>query len=64
MPDRILSGAPDYAEDGIPKARSALFPWIIEVKREEEIEKMRVAGRVAREVLDLAGRAVEAGVTT
>jgi len=56
--------APDYANDGIPKAKGAMFPWIIEVKKEEEIEKMKVAGRVAREVLDLAGRAVKAGVTT
>ena len=55
---------PDYALDGIPKAKGAMFPWIIEVKKEEEIEKMRVAGRVAREVLDLAGKAVKAGVTT
>ncbi len=55
---------PDYAVDGKPKARPALFPWIIEVKKPEEIEKMRIAGRVAREVLDLAGRSVEAGITT
>ena len=62
VPDTIK--LPDYANDGIPKAKGAMFPWIIEVKKEEEIEKMRVAGRVAREVLDLAGRAVKAGVTT
>ena len=62
VPDTIM--APDYANDGIPKAKGAMFPWIIEVKKEEEIEKMKVAGRVAREVLDLAGRAVKAGVTT
>lgn len=62
VPDTIM--APDYAEDGIPKAKAAMFPWIIDVKKAEEIEKMRVAGRVAREVLDLAGRAVRAGITT
>lgn len=62
VPDTIM--VPDYALDGIPKAKGAMFPWIIEVKKEEEIEKMRVAGRVAREVLDLAGKAVKAGVTT
>jgi methionyl aminopeptidase len=55
---------PDYAVDGKPKARPTLFPWIIEVKKPEEIEKMRRAGRSAREVLDLAGRLVEAGITT
>jgi methionyl aminopeptidase len=40
------------------------LPWIIEVKTPEEIEKMRAAGRVAREVLDCAGRAVRPGITT
>lgn len=55
---------PDYAMDGKPKARPALFPWIIEVKKSDEIEKMRRAGRVAREVLDLAGRSIEVGITT
>ena len=55
---------PDYAMDGKPKARPALFPWIIEVKKPDEIEKMRRAGRVAREVLDLAGRSIEVGITT
>lgn len=56
---------PDYAGDGIPKAKaSALLPWIVEVKSPAEIEKMRAAGKLAREVLDLAGRAVKVGVTT
>lgn len=41
-----------------------MLPWIIEVKKADEIEKMRAAGRVAREVLDTAGAAVAAGVTT
>mmetsp|Transcript_11490 Transcript_11490/g.21487 ORF Transcript_11490/g.21487 Transcript_11490/m.21487 type:complete len:446 (+) Transcript_11490:137-1474(+) len=55
---------PDYAEDGIPKAKQGLLPWIIEVKSPEEIIKMKAAGRVAREVLDIAGRTVRAGITT
>lgn len=55
---------PDYALDGVPKARPALFPWVIETKKPEEIEKMRAAGRCAREVLDLAGREVRPGITT
>ena len=55
---------PDYALDGVPKNRPALFPWVIEVKKADEIEKMRLAGRCAREVLDVAGRAVKPGITT
>jgi len=37
---------------------------MIEVKSPKEIEWMRAAGRCAREVLDIAGRAVQPGVTT
>jgi methionyl aminopeptidase len=57
---------PDYANDGRPKkgSNSPLLPWVIEVKTSEEIEKMRVAGKLAREILDMGGRAVAAGVTT
>lgn len=56
---------PDYAIDGIPKKKSSqLLPWIIEVKKPGEIEKMRAAGKLARDILDLAGRAVAPGVTT
>jgi methionyl aminopeptidase len=62
--DKIL--LPDYAKDGTPKKgkNGPLLPWIIEVKTPEEIKKMRAAGKLAREVLDLGGRAVAAGVTT
>jgi methionyl aminopeptidase len=57
---------PDYALDGIPKKgkSSPLLPWIIEVKKPEEIEKMRAAGKLAREILDMAGKMVEVGITT
>ncbi|KAG7343254.1 methionine aminopeptidase, type I [Nitzschia inconspicua] len=58
---------PDYAMDGRPKLGSSsqlLLPWMIEVKTAEEIEKMRASGKLARQVLNLAGRAVEPGVTT
>jgi methionyl aminopeptidase len=55
---------PDYAADGKPKQRGPLFPWQIEVKTPKDIEGMRVAGRVAREVLDAAGRMVAPGVQT
>ena len=57
---------PDYALDGRPKKGSnmPLLPWVIEVKKPEEIEKMRASGKLAREILDLAGRAVKPGITT
>uniref|UniRef100_A0A7S0NTS3 Methionine aminopeptidase n=1 Tax=Calcidiscus leptoporus TaxID=127549 RepID=A0A7S0NTS3_9EUKA len=56
---------PDYALDGVPKARGGgLLPWQIEKKSEADIAGMRVAGRVAREVLDAAVRLVDVGVPT
>ena len=64
VPTDRIQKIPDYANDGIPKNRPALFPWVIETKSPEEIEKMRASGRCAREVLDMAGRAVKPGVTT
>lgn len=41
-------GRPDYAVDGIPKGRGSPLPWVIEVKKEDEIAAMRESGRVAR----------------
>lgn len=41
-----------------------MLPWMIEVKTADEILKMKMAGAMAREILDLAGRAVAVGVTT
>jgi len=55
---------PDYADDGRPKGGRSLLPWAVEVKTEQDIEGMRAAGRIAREVLDAAGRMVAPGVTT
>jgi len=55
---------PDYWQTGVPKPSKSLLPWMIEVKAEEEIAKMRAAGRLARHVLDVGGRAVRPGVTT
>jgi hypothetical protein len=56
---------PDYWQTGAPSRPSKLaLPWMIEVKSPEEIEKMRASGKLAREILDLAGRAVQPGVTT
>ena len=53
---------PDYAIDGVPKRKGSLTE--IEVKSDEDIVKMRKAGRAAREVLDIAGLLVAPGVTT
>jgi methionyl aminopeptidase len=55
---------PDYWKDGQPKARGSLLPWQIEVKSEADIAGMRAAGRIAREVLDLAGNALRVGIAT
>lgn len=57
---------PDYWQSGTPSASSKkpLLPWMVEVKTADEIVKMRAAGKLARHVLDFAGRAVAAGVTT
>jgi len=62
--DEILK--PDYAESGTPGPGvfKPMLPWMIEVKTPEEIEKMRKAGSLARHILDLAGRAVDVGVST
>ena len=62
IPSTILR--PDYADDGRPKAKGSLLPWQVEVKTAEDIAGMRIAGRVAREVLDAAGRMVAPGMTT
>ena len=60
-PDAVLS-IPDYAIDGVPKKKGSSYD--IEIKSPDDIVKMRAAGRAAREVLDVAGRLVEAGVAT
>lgn len=55
---------PDYWRDGIPKGKVPRFAWDINTLNEDEISKMRVSGRMAREILDIAGRMVKPGVTT
>jgi methionyl aminopeptidase len=55
---------PDYARDGKPRGKVPKFPWNINVNSAEDIAKMRVAGRLAREVLDIAGSHVGPGMTT
>ena len=67
-PQRVVASEdvvkPDYWKTGIPASGKSLLPWIIEVKSAAEIEKMRDAGRLARHILDMAGRMVGPGVTT
>lgn len=56
---------PDYARDGIPRSEQKLFgQHSIKILSKEEQEGMRVVCRLAREVLDIAGRALKPGVTT
>jgi len=62
VPKEILR--PSYAGDGIPREPSPRAPWDIEVKSEADIEAMKVSGRLAREVLDIAGRMAKPGVST
>ncbi|ORX61852.1 MetAP 1 [Hesseltinella vesiculosa] len=63
VPDTIEK--PDYHETGIPRSeflknRSAN----IQVCNDEEINMMREACRITREVLEIAGKAVRVGITT
>jgi len=57
---------PEYAstKDGNPSPTGLKMPWDIHVNSPEEIAGIRKSARFAREVLDLAGQAVKAGVTT
>ncbi|PJF17930.1 hypothetical protein PSACC_02220 [Paramicrosporidium saccamoebae] len=57
---------PDYAETGYPKSEMDLknkAATTIPIVDSKEQEKIRTVCRLAREVLDAAGRAVRAGVT-
>lgn len=56
---------PDYARDGIPRSEQKLFgQHSIKILNKEEQEGMRKVCRLAREVLDIAARALKPGVTT
>ncbi|EDW39033.1 GL13868 [Drosophila persimilis] len=57
---------PDYADhvDGRSLSEEALRGTTIKVLDDEEIEAMRVAGRLGRECLDEGAKAVEVGITT
>lgn len=55
---------PDYAEHGQPISEMQERGVQVEINDEETIEKIRNVSRLAREVTDIAGRAVKPGVTT
>lgn len=56
---------PDYAEDANPTSEMALKGTTsVKEHTPEEIEKARTVCKLAREVLDIGGRAVRPGVTT
>lgn len=54
---------PDYAADGIPKAR-ALRSNKVELLDAQAQKKMRKVCKLAREVLDIAAAALRPGITT
>ncbi|XP_028754180.1 methionine aminopeptidase 1A [Neltuma alba] len=56
---------PDWADDGIPKVEpKSDLQHVVEIKTPNQIQRMREACRIAREVLDAAARAIQPGVTT
>ncbi|CEN61361.1 Putative Methionine aminopeptidase [Aspergillus calidoustus] len=56
---------PDYAKDGIPRSEQKFVGrHNITILNKEEQEGMRRVCRLAREVLDIAARALKPGVTT
>ncbi|XP_031269636.1 methionine aminopeptidase 1A-like [Pistacia vera] len=56
---------PDWAVDGIPKIEpNSDLQHVVEVKSQDQIERMRETCRIAREVLDAAAQVIRPGVTT
>lgn len=63
IPEHI--SRPDYSEDGIPHSeKEAKKASVIQQLSPQEIEGLKVACRLGREVLDVGARAVRPGVTT
>ena len=64
MPDFILK--PDYADHpkGLSKCEEEENKCLIKILDEEEIEGVKLASKLAREVLDTAAEAVKVNVTT
>lgn len=55
---------PDYADDSVPTSEQASRgTHTVDCKTGDDIEGMRLAGRMGREVLDVAARFVKVGVT-
>lgn len=56
---------PDWAIDGIPKIEpSSDLQHVVEIKTQDQIERMRETSRIGREVLDAAARIIRPGITT
>lgn len=56
---------PDYAKDGIPKSERKLVGRNnITILNKSQQDGMRKVCRLAREVLDIAAKAIKPGVTT
>lgn len=56
---------PDYAKDGIPKSeRKLVGRHNITILNKSQQDAMRKVCRLAREVLDIAAKAIRPGVTT
>ena len=62
VPDTVKR--PDYAIDGIPKVKRRGNSWDVEPLNPDDIPRMKIAGRIAREVLDEAVKIVKPGITT
>ncbi|CAM0139963.1 unnamed protein product [Umbelopsis sp. WA50703] len=63
VPDHILR--PDYAKDGTPLSElTERGESNIKVLTDKEIEGMRNAGKVTREVLEIGAAAIRPGITT
>lgn len=63
MPESIPH--PDYAKDGIPKSeRKLVGRHNITILNKSQQDAMRKVCRLAREVLDIAAKAIRPGVTT
>ena len=58
------SSIPEYAKSSHPLTIDDVRPWIVTPKTPEQISKMEISGRIARQVLDFGGSLVRPGITT
>ena len=65
VPDSLGIAKPDYAETSVPESEFAAKRGgrSVDCKTPEEIDRLRKACRIGREVIDAAGKAVKVGVT-